>query len=80
MRAIREEDLRADHLLSGFFEVDFKCLAPTERQILLAVARQGIISEEELVAKIDNESIEQISMYVHGMNNLGYLQRVYSQV
>ena len=79
LRAIREEDLRADHLLSGFFEVDFKCLAPTERQILLAVARQGIISEEELVAKIDNESIEQISMYVHGMNNLGYLQRVYSQ-
>jgi hypothetical protein len=32
-----------------------------------------------LVTKIDNESIEQISMYVHGMNNLGYMQRVYSQ-
>ena len=79
LRAIREEDLHADHLLSGFFEVDFKCLAPTERQILLTVARQGIISEAELVARIDNESIEQISMYVHGMNNLGYLQRVYSQ-
>ena len=79
LRGIREENLHADHLLSGFFEVDFKCLAPTERQILLAVARQGIISEEDLVAKIDNESIEQISMYVHGMNNLGYLQWVYSQ-
>ena len=78
LRSIREEDLHADHLLSGFFEVDFKCLAPTERQILLAVARQGIISEDDLVAKTDNESIEQISMYVHGMNNLGYLQRVYS--
>ena len=79
LRAIREEDLRADHLLSGFFEVDFKCLAPTERQILLTVARQGIIDEEELVSKIDNESLEQISMYVHGMNNLGYLQRVYGR-
>ncbi len=77
LRAICEEDLHADHLLSGFFEVDFKCLAPTERQILLTVARQGIIDEEELVTKIDNESLEQISMYVHGMNNLGYLQRVY---
>ena len=79
LREIREEDLRADHLLAGFFEVDFKCLAPTERQILLTVARQGVISEEELVAKTDNESIDQISMYVHGMNNLGYLQRVYSR-
>ena len=79
LREIREEDLRADHLLSGFLEVDFRCLAPTERQILLTVARQGVISEEELVAKNDNESIDQISMYVHGMNNLGYLQRAYSQ-
>lgn len=79
LREIGEEDLRADHLLAGFFEVDFKCLAPTERQILLTVARQGVISEEELVAKTDNESIDQISMYVHGMNNLGYLQRVYSR-
>ncbi len=79
LREIREEDLRADHLLAGFFEVDFRCLAPTERQILLTVARQGIISEEELVAKNDNESIDQISMYVHGMNNLGYLQRAYSR-
>ena len=79
LRAVREEDLRADHLLSGFFEVDFKCLAPTERQVLLTVARQGIISEEDLVAKMDNESIEQISMYVHGMNNLGYLQRAFSR-
>ena len=79
LRAISEEDLHADHLLSGFFEVDFKCLAPTERQILLTVARQGIIDEEELVSKIDNESLEQISMYVHGMNNLGYLQRVYGR-
>ena len=77
LRAIQEEDLRADHLLSSFFEVDFKCLAPTERQILLTVARQGVISEEDLVARTDNESIEQISMYVHGMNNLGYLQRAY---
>ena len=79
LREIREEDLRADHLLAGFFEVDFKCLAPTERQILLTVARQGVISEEELVAKTDNESIDQISMYVHAMNNLGYLQRAYSR-
>jgi len=79
LRTIREEDLHADHLLSGFFEVDFRCLAPTERQILLTVARQGIIDEEELVSKIDNESLEQISMYVHGMNNLGYLQRVYGR-
>jgi hypothetical protein len=79
LRAVHEEDLRADHLLSGFFEVDFKCLAPTERQVLLTVARQGIISEEDLVAKTDNESIDQVSMYVHGMNNLGYLQRAYSR-
>ncbi len=79
LREIRDEDLRADHLLAGFFEVDFRCLAPTERQILLTVARQGVISEEELVAKNDNESIDQISMYVHGMNNLGYLQRAYSR-
>ncbi|MDE0463171.1 MAG: ATP-binding protein [Caldilineaceae bacterium] len=79
LREIRDEDLRADHLLAGFFEVDFRCLAPTERQILLTVARQGVISEEDLVAKNDNESIDQISMYVHGMNNLGYLQRAYSR-
>ena len=79
LRPVREEDLRADHLLSVFFEIDFKCLAPTERQILLTVARQGIVREEELVARIDNDSIEQISMYIHAMNNLGYLHRVYGR-
>ena len=31
------------------------------------------------MAKMDNESIDQISMYVHGMNNLGYLQRAFSR-
>ncbi len=79
LREIREEDIHADHLLSSFFEIDFKHLSPTERQILLTVARQGIISEEELVAKIDNESIDQISKYVYGMNRLGYLQQAFSR-
>lgn len=79
LREIREEDLRADHLLSGFFEIDFEYLAPTERQILLTVARRGIISEEDLVAALENESIEQISMFVYGMNKLGYLRQVFGQ-
>lgn len=79
LREIREEDLHVDHLLSGFFEVDFKYLAPTEQRILLTVARQGIINEEELVAKVEDGSIEQIAKFMYSMNKLGYLRQVFGQ-
>ena len=38
LRAIREEDLATDHILTGFFQNDFQHLTKTERRLLLDFA------------------------------------------
>ena len=42
LRPVQAEDLHADHLLSGFLQIDYNHLSPTERQILLAIAGMGL--------------------------------------
>lgn len=79
LRAITEDDLSPDHQLAGFFQIDFTHLAPLERQILLAVARQGVLTDEKLFAELEVESPRRIAMFVYGMNKLGYLRQVYGQ-
>src|SRR5690606_33608662 len=70
LRAIENEDLHPDHLLAGFFQIDFEHLAPIERQILLTVARHGLIDEETLCAELGGELPNRISMFTYGMNKL----------
>jgi hypothetical protein len=79
LRPIQDMDLQPDHLLSGFFQIDFEHLTSLERQILLTVARHSVIAEDRLNAELANESPTRISTFVYGMNKLGYLRSVYGQ-
>jgi hypothetical protein len=79
LRPIQDEDLRPDHQLAGFFQVDFEHLAPMERQILLTVSRYGLISEERLAGELARFAPGRVSMFAYGMHKLGYLRTVYGQ-
>ncbi len=79
LRPIREDDLTADHLLTGFLEIDFQHLAPTERHILLAVARHGIVDETTLLNEVGLHLPERLDMFLYGMYKLGYLREVYGR-
>jgi hypothetical protein len=79
LRPIEDEDLRPDHQLSGFFQIDFEHLAPVERQILLTVARHGLISEAQLAAELGDSAPSRVAMFAYGMNKLGYLRSVHGQ-
>ncbi|MEZ4635491.1 MAG: hypothetical protein R2873_31570 [Caldilineaceae bacterium] len=79
LRPIVEDDLRPDHLLSGFFQIDFNHLTALERQILLAVARHGVIGEDALCVELNHEDSGRIATFAYGMNKLGYLRSVFGQ-
>ena len=79
LRVPTEDDLRPDHLLSGFFQIDFDHLTALERQILLAVARHGIVGEDQLVEELNHEDPNRIATFAYGMNKLGYLRSVFGQ-
>jgi len=76
LRPIQADDLQADHLLSGFLQIDYDHLSPTERQILLAVARHGVVGEETLGADLDIHSPATVERFLYGMNKLGYLRQI----
>jgi hypothetical protein len=79
LRPVEDADLQPDQLLSGFFQIDFEHLASIERQILLTVARNSVISGDRLNAELANESPVRVANFVYGMNKLGYLRSVYGQ-
>lgn len=79
LRPVSEDALQPDHLLSGFFQIDFDHLTALERQILLTVARHRVIAEDALSAELSNEDPNRIATFAYGMNKLGYLRAVYGQ-
>lgn len=79
LRAITEEDLRPDHILAGFFEIDFGYLTQIERRLLLAVAERTVATEAEILVALSDEPPQRIKMYLHGMGRLGYLRQVYDR-
>lgn len=79
LRPITPEDTEPDHLLSGFFAVDFQHLTPIERRILLAVARETVIADKDLYAKLGDLGPGRINTFLYGMNKLGYVRRIYGQ-
>jgi hypothetical protein len=79
LRAIREEDLATDHILTGFFQNDFQHLTKTERRLLLAVAELTIAKESELLVVLSDLAPRKIQMYLYGMERLGYLRQVFGQ-
>ncbi len=76
LRPVEAEDLQADHLLSGFFQIDYDHLSPTERQILLTVARQGVMDEATIGAALSIASPATVERFVYGMHKLGYLRQI----
>ena len=58
LRSVAKEDLEPDHLLAGFFLIDFQHLTELERRILLEVAEHTVISEAELLRNLSDQSPE----------------------
>ncbi len=79
LREIRPQDVEPDHLLAGFFQVDFQHLSPTERRILLTVARSVVLSDKDLYANLPDMEPGRINNFLYGMNKLGYVRLVYGQ-
>jgi hypothetical protein len=79
LRAIHEDDLATDHILTGFFQNDFQHLTKTERRLLLAVAELTIAKENELLVVLSDLAPRKIQMYLYGMERLGYLRQVFGQ-
>ncbi len=69
-----EEDLRADPILAGFFEHDFRQLSQTDRGIVLAVHRAGRIMQAALAA-IDGDNAAELAQRLRNLEALGYLRR-----
>jgi hypothetical protein len=50
-----------------------------ERRILLAVARQTVMNEDEIVAALTDETPHRIRTFLWGMEKLGHLRQIYGQ-
>jgi hypothetical protein len=74
LRAFREDDLRVDPILAGFFEHDFRQLTQADRRIVLAVHRAGTAAQAELEA-ISGDDTAELAQRLHNLEALGYLRR-----
>ena len=79
LRAPQNEDLEPDHLLAGFFQIDFQHMTRLERRILLTVARQMVVGEAEIITALADEVPSRIRMFLWGMEKLGHLRQIYGQ-
>lgn len=79
LRAVSEEDLATDHILSGFFQNDFQHLTKTEQRLLLAVAELNIAKERELLVVLNDVPPRKIQNYLYGLERLGYLRQIFGQ-
>ncbi len=74
LRSIADEDLNPDHILSGFFQIDFLYLTEIERRLLLTIADNSVLTTDDLVTDLSNEQPRRIEMYLYGLRKLGYLR------
>ncbi len=79
LRPITDEDLATDHILAGFFQIDFRHLSRSERRLVLAVADLTIARESELLALFSDLSPRRIKMLLYGLERLGYLRNIFGQ-
>lgn len=79
LRPVLEEDLLPDHLLAGFFQVDFQLLTTVERRILLAVAQLTVAKEDDILTHLHEESPARIRAFLYGLGKLGYVRQIYGQ-
>ncbi len=76
LRPIEPNDLLPDHLLAGFFQVDFQHLSRLERRILLAIVRSSMASEDELLATLPDMALNRLEIFLYGLNKLGYIRQI----
>lgn len=74
LRVVRDEDLDPDHILAGFFRIDFQYLTEIERRLLLSVADLSVARTDELLAALSDERPRRIDMFLYGLRKLGYLR------
>lgn len=79
LRPIEEHDLKADHLLAGFFDIDYQHLTRLERRIMLKVAEMTVATDEEIVRAMASESSARVRLFTYGLDKLGYLRKTYGQ-
>lgn len=79
LREPTEADLVVDDMLAGFCHIDFRHLAPMERQIVLTVSQHGMLTGAELSATL-GQPAEQVRPFVYSLIKLGYLRQVYGQL
>jgi hypothetical protein len=79
LRPVTDEDLEPDHLLAGFFLIDFQHLTGLERRILLQVAEHTVIAEPDLLHNLRDQSPERVRTFLWGMEKLGYVRQVIGQ-
>ena len=74
LRATRDEDLDPDHILAGFFRIDFQYLTEVERRLMLAVADMSVATRAEIMTALSEEQPRRIDMFLYGLRKLGYLR------
>jgi len=79
LRPIQPQDLIPDHLLTGFFQIDFQHLSTTERRILLAIARLSVADESELMHTLYDLEPRRLRTFLYGLNKLGYVRQIDDQ-
>jgi len=79
LRPPQDEDLEPDHLLAGFFRIDFQHMTRLERRILLTVAAHTVFAEAEIFADLAEEPPSRIRTFLWGLEKLGHLRLVYGQ-
>ena len=80
LRPPGDEDLEPDHLLAGFFLIDFQHLTRLERRILLAIGQCMMTTEQELLADLTNENPQRIRTFLWGLEKLGHVRQLYGQL
>jgi hypothetical protein len=80
LRPPTDQDLEPDHLLAGFFLIDFQQMTQIERRILLAVERRALATEEDLLADLADENPQRIRTFLWGMEKLGHIRQLYGQL
>lgn len=79
LRPIEAHDLKADHLLAGFFDIDFQHLTGLERKIMLSIGEMTLATDQELVRAMAPESPSRVRLFAYGLDKLGYLRKTFGQ-
>lgn len=79
LRSVEPQDLLPDHLLAGFFQVDFQHLSPIERRILLTTAQRSMVDENEILGALYDLAPARLRTFLYGLNKLGYVRQIDDQ-